>query len=70
MIFFLIQPSTKNDVSRMERPISFPPPQDTDSVLIAVQAPSSNDYEDRRKSMPTSILGKEIINFNAKKKGS
>ena len=53
-----------------QRPISFPPPPDTDNhALTAVQAPSSSDYVDRRKSVPNSVLGKEILNFNAKKKG-
>lgn len=49
-----------------ERRVSLPP-SDPVEPMTAVQAQGS--FVDRRKSVPTSFLEREIANFTARKKG-
>lgn len=49
-----------------ERRVSLPP-SDSEEAMTAVQAQGS--FVDRRKSVPTSFLEREIANFAARKKG-
>ena len=55
--------------SKKERPISYPPKDTTEDVMTAVHAPLSYSFIDRRKSIPATVLEKEIADFSARKKG-
>lgn len=58
------------ELTKKDRPISFPP-KSTEEAMTEVHAPSSYAaYVDRRKSMPTAVLEREIATFSARKKGT